>query len=69
MKLPRYRTGDAALDNEVAALVERVSDPADLPDGLSRALAEDRPWLLDVAVDPAAPALLPSVSQNLLERA
>jgi uncharacterized protein (TIGR00730 family) len=29
MKLPRYRTGDAALDEEVAALVEKVSDPAD----------------------------------------
>jgi uncharacterized protein (TIGR00730 family) len=29
MKLPTYRTGDAALDDEVAALVERVSDPAD----------------------------------------
>jgi uncharacterized protein (TIGR00730 family) len=29
MKLPRYRTGDAALDQDVAALVERVSDPAD----------------------------------------
>src|SRR5436305_2724947 len=29
MKLPRYRTGDAALDDEVAALVEKVSDPAD----------------------------------------
>ena len=29
MKLPRYRTGDAALDEEVAALVDRVSDPAD----------------------------------------
>jgi uncharacterized protein (TIGR00730 family) len=29
MKLPSYRTGDAALDDEVAALVERVSDPAD----------------------------------------
>jgi len=29
MKLPRYRTGDAALDDDVAALVERVSDPAD----------------------------------------
>ena len=29
MKLPRYRTGDAALDADVAALVERVSDPAD----------------------------------------
>jgi uncharacterized protein (TIGR00730 family) len=29
MKLPRYRTGDDALDAEVAALVEQVSDPAD----------------------------------------
>ena len=29
MKLPRYRTGDDALDAEVAALVERVSDPGD----------------------------------------
>jgi uncharacterized protein (TIGR00730 family) len=29
MKLPRYRTGDAALDRDVAALVERVSNPAD----------------------------------------
>ena len=29
MKLPRYRTGDGALDGDVAALVERVSDPAD----------------------------------------
>ena len=29
MKLPRYRTGDAALDDDVAALVDRVSDPAD----------------------------------------
>jgi uncharacterized protein (TIGR00730 family) len=29
MKLPRYRTGDAALDEEVAALVAKVSDPAD----------------------------------------
>ena len=29
MKLPRYRTGDDSLDDEVAALVERVSDPAD----------------------------------------
>jgi uncharacterized protein (TIGR00730 family) len=29
MKLPRYRTGDAALDEDVATLVERVSDPAD----------------------------------------
>src|SRR6266705_319840 len=26
MKLPRYRTGDAALDDEVAALVARVAD-------------------------------------------
>jgi uncharacterized protein (TIGR00730 family) len=29
VKLPRYRTGDDALDAEVAALVERVSDPDD----------------------------------------
>jgi uncharacterized protein (TIGR00730 family) len=29
MKLPRYRTGDPALDDEVAALVEKVSSPAD----------------------------------------
>jgi uncharacterized protein (TIGR00730 family) len=29
VKLPRYRTGDESLDDEVAALVERVSDPAD----------------------------------------
>lgn len=29
MKLPRYRTGDEALDADVAALVERVSRPAD----------------------------------------
>jgi uncharacterized protein (TIGR00730 family) len=29
MKLPRYRTGDDALDSEVAALVEKVSDPGD----------------------------------------
>jgi uncharacterized protein (TIGR00730 family) len=29
VKLPRYRTGDDSLDEEVAALVERVSDPAD----------------------------------------
>jgi uncharacterized protein (TIGR00730 family) len=27
MKLPRYRTGDPALDDDVAALVEGVSDP------------------------------------------
>jgi uncharacterized protein (TIGR00730 family) len=29
MKLPRYRTGDDALDAEIAALVERVSEPSD----------------------------------------
>ncbi len=29
MKLPRYRTGDPALDDEVAALVERVATPTD----------------------------------------
>jgi uncharacterized protein (TIGR00730 family) len=29
MKLPRYRTGDPALDEELAALVERVADPSD----------------------------------------
>jgi uncharacterized protein (TIGR00730 family) len=29
MKLPRYRTGDAALDDDVAALVQRVAAPAD----------------------------------------
>jgi uncharacterized protein (TIGR00730 family) len=29
VKLPRYRTGDPALDDEVAALVERVADSAD----------------------------------------
>jgi uncharacterized protein (TIGR00730 family) len=29
MKLPRYRTGDSTLDDEVAALVEQASDPAD----------------------------------------
>ncbi len=29
MKLPRYRTGDDALDEEVATLVERFSGPAD----------------------------------------
>ena len=29
MKVPRYRTGDIALDDEVAALVERVADPGD----------------------------------------
>jgi uncharacterized protein (TIGR00730 family) len=29
VKLPRYRTGDDALDTDVAALVERVSEPAD----------------------------------------
>jgi len=29
MKLPRYRTGDDGLDAEVAALVQRVSDPDD----------------------------------------
>lgn len=29
MKLPRYRTGDAALDDAVAGLVESVADPDD----------------------------------------
>jgi uncharacterized protein (TIGR00730 family) len=29
VKLPRYRTGDDSLDEEVAALVERVSEPGD----------------------------------------
>jgi uncharacterized protein (TIGR00730 family) len=29
MKLPRYRTGDDALDAEIAALVEQVSEPGD----------------------------------------
>jgi uncharacterized protein (TIGR00730 family) len=29
VKLPRYRTGDDSLDDDVAALVERVSAPAD----------------------------------------
>jgi uncharacterized protein (TIGR00730 family) len=29
VKLPRYRTGDTALDEAVAALVERAADPAD----------------------------------------
>jgi len=29
VKLPRYRTGDEALDGAVATLVEQVSDPAD----------------------------------------
>ncbi len=28
MKLPRYRTGDAALDAEIADIVERIADPA-----------------------------------------
>jgi benzoylformate decarboxylase len=58
-----------SLARSLGCPAERVSAPDDLADALSRALAEDRPWLLDVAVDPAAPALLPSVSQNLLERA
>ncbi len=48
---------------------DRVTAPGELGDTLSRALAADGPRLLDVAVDPAAPPLLPSVSQNLLERA
>ncbi|MFI5053099.1 MAG: TIGR00730 family Rossman fold protein [Acidimicrobiia bacterium] len=29
MKLPRYRTGDTALDQELAGLVDRLADPAD----------------------------------------
>ena len=58
-----------SLARSLGCPAERVSSPDDLADGLSRALAEDRPWLLDVAIDPATPALLPSVSQNLLERA
>ena len=58
-----------SLARSLGCPAERVSSPNDLADGLSRALAEDRPWLLDVAIDPATPALLPSVSQNLLERA
>jgi len=29
VKLPRYRTGDATLDNMVAALVERTADERD----------------------------------------
>src|ERR1700759_3123172 len=29
MKLPRYRTGDAGLDDGVAALLERVAEPVD----------------------------------------
>jgi uncharacterized protein (TIGR00730 family) len=29
VKLPRYRTGDGALDADVAAIVEGISDPAD----------------------------------------
>ena len=29
MKLPRYRTGDAALDAEIAEIVDRTADPAD----------------------------------------
>jgi hypothetical protein len=28
VKLPRYRTGDAALDAEIAEIVERIADPA-----------------------------------------
>ena len=28
-ELPRYRTGDAELDAEIAALVDGVGDPAD----------------------------------------
>ena len=31
MKLPRYRTGDAALDEAVADLVEQVAEPGDAP--------------------------------------
>jgi acetolactate synthase I/II/III large subunit len=31
---------------------ERVSDPADLPDALGRALASEKPYLVDVLIDP-----------------
>jgi benzoylformate decarboxylase len=47
----------------------RVSAPGDLGDALAGALAEDGPRLIDVAVDPTAPPLLPPVAQNLVERA
>jgi benzoylformate decarboxylase len=48
---------------------ERVTAPADLGEALARALADDGPRLVDVALDPAAPPLLPSVNENLVERA
>lgn len=57
-----------SLARSLGCTAERVTAPGDLADALSRALAGDRPRLLDVVVDPTAPALLPSVSQNLLER-
>jgi benzoylformate decarboxylase len=48
---------------------ERVTAPADLGEALAGALADDGPRLLDVALDPAPPPLLPSVTENLVERA
>jgi benzoylformate decarboxylase len=48
---------------------ERVTAPADLGEALAGALADDRPRLIDVTVDPAPPPLLPSVAQDLMERA
>jgi benzoylformate decarboxylase len=48
----------------------RVTLPGDLEGALAQALRDDRPWLVDVAVDPVAPPLLPpSVSHDLTERA
>jgi thiamine pyrophosphate-dependent acetolactate synthase large subunit-like protein len=46
-----------------------VTAPADLGEALAGALADDRPRLIDVTVDPAPPPLLPSVAQDLMERA
>jgi len=39
----------------------RVSAPAELRDALTTAIGDPRPWLVDVAVDPAAPPLLASI--------
>lgn len=42
----------------------RVTAPGDLPGALAMAVSDARPWLVDVAVDPAAPPLLSTVSAH-----
>jgi benzoylformate decarboxylase len=57
-----------ALARSLGCPAARVWSAVDLGDALGNALSDDRPWLIDVVVDPTTPPLLPSVPHQLRER-